>query len=437
MFALVRFLDAFDKKESAVLASNIKDFPPANDHSSRNKVYTTFWVEVASPENNRPYPSQVLQSANSREELEKKKTNKRLCKGVINPSDIEIGGGSDTDAPASQKQAPKQANKKSRRHEDESKKSAYQNILKEHLKSSFQKNEGARTVQDLKRKRKQLESDSDSGTDDDVVSLKELKRAKADVRYWRSRYEASCKENAELRAIVASMNNKIDTKLSTIVEMLECRRVEVPSVQESLTGCLSQESHFEDIPETAPLAEAHPASPDPVTSNNLRRQPAEEALPAVDSQVASQKAFTDIGGGRVSMFKYAPGSLFQIAFFLQYHVANSFCIGSQQVQKILSQKKPSLVAKDMAQAIWGCEALANRTHGRKLAPKDYGNPDATVRKQMSPEKVALIIKTATHWGAENGTCVKKTIENLSSILSQKIQDVRKSLKRNGKSTPEK
>lgn len=61
MFALVRFLDAFDKKEYAVPASNIKDFHPANeDDFSRSKVYTTFWVEETNPENNGPYPSQVL-----------------------------------------------------------------------------------------------------------------------------------------------------------------------------------------------------------------------------------------------------------------------------------------------------------------------------------------------------------------------------------------
>ncbi|KAH7936280.1 hypothetical protein HPB52_021321 [Rhipicephalus sanguineus] len=102
--------------------------------------------------------------------------------------------------------------------------------------------------------------------------------------------------------------------------------------------------------------------------------PSQVLLLAIDSQVATQQAFADIGGGR-------------------YHVANGFCIGSKQAQKIMAQKKPSLVAKDMAQAIWGRKALAHRTYGGKLAPKDYKNPDATVRKQLSPEKVALIIST--------------------------------------------
>ncbi|KAH7948500.1 hypothetical protein HPB52_023589 [Rhipicephalus sanguineus] len=195
MFALVRFLDAFDKKEYVVPASNVKYFHPRNDQDfSNNKVYTTFWIEEENPENNGPYPSQVLLLASSREELENKKANTRLRRSVINPSDIEMGGGSETDAPASQKRASKQ---------------------------------------DSRKKRTQSEINSGSSTDDDVVSLKELKRAKADARYWRSKYEASCKENAELRAIMTSMSDNIDVKLS-----------------------------------------------------------------AVDSQVATQQAFADIGGGR-------------------------------------------------------------------------------------------------------------------------------------------
>uniref|UniRef100_A0A224YR70 Uncharacterized protein n=1 Tax=Rhipicephalus zambeziensis TaxID=60191 RepID=A0A224YR70_9ACAR len=50
----------------------------------------------------------------------------------------------------------------------------------------------------------------------------------------------------------------------------------------------------------------------------------------------------------------------------------------------------------MAQALWGREALADRTYGGKLAPKDRKNPDATVRKQMSPEKAALVIRKYSH-----------------------------------------
>lgn len=51
--------------------------------------------------------------------------------------------------------------------------------------------------------------------------------------------------------------------------------------------------------------------------------------------------------------------------------------------------------------------------------------------------MVLIIKTVTHWGSENDTWVKATIDKISTILLQKIQDVRKSFKRNEKSMEEK
>ncbi|KAH7955551.1 hypothetical protein HPB52_001247 [Rhipicephalus sanguineus] len=51
----------------------------------------------------------------------------------------------------------------------------------------------------------------------------------------------------------------------------------------------------------------------------------------------------------------------------------------------------------MAQAIWGCEGLAERSYEGKLAPKDYKNPNAVVRKQLSPQKVALIIGSIIHF----------------------------------------
>lgn len=45
----------------------------------------------------------------------------------------------------------------------------------------------------------------------------------------------------------------------------------------------------------------------------------------------------------------------------------------------------------MAQAIWGREGLAEHTYGGRLAPKDYRNPTNVVRKELRPQKVALII----------------------------------------------
>ncbi|XP_077551110.1 uncharacterized protein LOC144164446 [Haemaphysalis longicornis] len=100
---------------------------------------------------------------------------------------------------------------------------------------------------------------------------------------------------------------------------------------------------------------------------------------------------------------------------LQYHVKAGLNIGIRQAEKVFANKKPALVAKDMAQAIWGREGLTERTYGGKSAPKDLKKDGAVARKQLSPEKTGLP--------------VKDTVHNIGTILSQKIQDLRKSFKK--------
>ncbi|KAH8033158.1 hypothetical protein HPB51_008024 [Rhipicephalus microplus] len=75
-------------------------------------------------------------------------------------------------------------------------------------------------------------------------------------------------------------------------------------------------------------------------------------------------------------------------------------ISSKHMEKILGHKKFSLVVKDTAQALWGREGLAECSYRSKLAPKDYKTPKAVVRRQLSPHKVALMIDTLAHSGAQ-------------------------------------
>lgn len=63
-----------------------------------------------------------------------------------------------------------------------------------------------------KRRRPATESDSDS--DDYVVSASELKRARSEARYWRHRCEEAIKEKAQLTNIIESMNGTIASKLT-------------------------------------------------------------------------------------------------------------------------------------------------------------------------------------------------------------------------------
>ncbi|KAL1445850.1 hypothetical protein MTO96_044771 [Rhipicephalus appendiculatus] len=151
-----------------------------------------------------------------------------------------------------------------------------------------------------------------------------------------------------------------------------------------------------------PVADALPSAPTPTpppAQMARTSKPAGDALPTAADPKA-HTPFTDIGDGK-------------------YHVKDGLMIGSKQAETILGHKKPSLVVKDMAQAIWGREGLAERSYGGKLAPKDYKNPKAVVRKQLSPHKVALIIDTVTHWGSRSGVPVKETLDNLSEYRNRK------------------
>ncbi|KAG0436938.1 hypothetical protein HPB47_017688 [Ixodes persulcatus] len=115
----------------------------------------------------------------------------------------------------------------------------------------------------------------------------------------------------------------------------------------------------------------------------------------------------------------------------KYHVNRSTTIGSSQAEKIMGHVKPSMVAKDMAVALWGRIGLAQRTYGGKVAPKDYKNPDCVARKELSPAKVGLVLETVQHWGQQNKVPVNNVVSNISNVLAQKIQDTRKALRRQG------
>ncbi|CAN8016878.1 unnamed protein product [Ixodes persulcatus] len=402
MFALVRFLKEFDKKGYVVPVRCIKDFHPVNENDfDKNGVYTTYWEDNENSENTGSYPSQVLHLANSEEELQAKRASRRVRKAVIHPSDLETGEGSEHEAPASQKQTSKQVKKRQKVQQLASKSSAYQSILQEHLENSRKKNEAACAVR--------------------------LKRARSEARYWRHRCEEAIKEKAQLTNIIESMNLEgFQTKavffICLVEEILESRRPsQLPEVQArthtpppNLPVSLSRGPP--EVPNTEQL-DSFPRDPPSILPRlpvSLSRGPPEvpntEQLDSSPRDPPSHAPFTDIGGGK-------------------FHLKRGLTVGIKQAKKAMGQTKPALVAKDISQAIWGRRGLAERAYGGKLAPKDYYKSGATARKEMTPEKVALVIETVTYWGSKTGISVTGALKNLSTILSQKIQDVRKSMRR--------
>lgn len=124
-----------------------------------------------------------------------------------------------------------------------SKSSAYQSILKKQLeneKKNKKKNKAASAVRicaaictsymlstsvylqsakhvlaQVPRKRLRPVPESESDTDDYVVSASELKRARTEARYWRHRYEEVFRKKAQLTYIVETISGTINGQLAT------------------------------------------------------------------------------------------------------------------------------------------------------------------------------------------------------------------------------
>ncbi|KAH7963702.1 hypothetical protein HPB52_022430 [Rhipicephalus sanguineus] len=231
MYALVRFLNSFDKKEYVVPVHNIKDFHPANkDDFNKTKVYTTLWIDE-DPERTGSYTCRNLLLADSEEELHKQRSNKRLPRPVINASDIEHEELIDLDL--QQPAANITAHKKLKQSQAASKSAAYDNILSQHASSALEKNKAARGSQvSIK-----------------MYEITDKKKSKKDT--WQEPDEKVLRERNELRQTVAAMSQRLDSmdcKLTMILEMLQGTSVRQPQgtrTSESapqLQGRLTRES---------------------------------------------------------------------------------------------------------------------------------------------------------------------------------------------------
>ncbi|XP_064462354.1 uncharacterized protein LOC135372824 [Ornithodoros turicata] len=113
----------------------------------------------------------------------------------------------------------------------------------------------------------------------------------------------------------------------------------------------------------------------------------------------------------------------------KFHLTKGVCITELQAKKILGNQKATLVAKDLAMALWGAKGLAERSVGGTAAPKDKNKPNCVPRPKLTPVKVGVIVETLNYWGRNKKMDPLSAIKNINSILSDKIQDVRKALKR--------
>ncbi|KAH7978647.1 hypothetical protein HPB49_006282 [Dermacentor silvarum] len=104
-----------------------------------------------------------------------------------------------------------------------------------------------------------------------------------------------------------------------------------------------------------------------------------------------------------------------------FHLQRGICLTSIQAKRIFSHKKPTLVVKETAQAIWSQKGLASRSVKGGIAPrkKSLGEP---AKPALTPEKVNIVEATLSHWARVNDLDSSAIAANLTNILSEKIQD---------------
>ncbi|XP_077550279.1 uncharacterized protein LOC144163244 [Haemaphysalis longicornis] len=97
-------------------------------------------------------------------------------------------------------------------------------------------------------------------------------------------------------------------------------------------------------------------------------------------------------------------------------------------RKPLTNRKPTLVCKDTAQAIWTAEVLARRSVSGQAAPKSKATGE-TAKLALTPMKVSVVIDMLRYWGEQKQVDVAAVVPNVPRLLTEKIQDVRKSQKK--------
>ncbi|XP_040065348.1 uncharacterized protein LOC115324298 isoform X2 [Ixodes scapularis] len=446
MFALVRFPNEVGNKLYVVPTRYIKDFEPSDDEDFDAKaIYQAFWDDPEK-ESTGFYSAQILMMADTEENLEKKRASKRIRKTKVYASEYEAEEEVDDVAPS---QAGARRDKQEKKVQKENKQAgrsrAYADILKEQLQSSKRKNaEAASHLQAPKMQQDTPTSDSD--TDDSIIAMpsSQLELKKKDVSHWRQLYQEKCRENEKLYNIIESLQSTVDGKL--------CASLPSPCLAALLQILEGQAQRPCDL---EPSHDHMTASCDPAAQGPSRERPTTPHFTVVASTSAATLLATPTreatvgagtkrplsgnkGGQRrpqsTDVADYGgPSSAtpFSTLENGRFHLKGGVTISEEQRKHIYANTRPAKFAKDTAQILWGSKTLVERSYGGKLAPKDRKNLGASARKELTPEKVSLILETLTHWGRTKNVEVSGAFANMNTILSEKIQDTRKGFRRMG------
>ncbi|KAK8775517.1 hypothetical protein V5799_031139 [Amblyomma americanum] len=387
--------DDRDDKLHVVGVNDIDGFEPKDTKDFDNKaIYSVFWVDTkpGSDDTGFYYKAQVLLLAERREDIEERQ--KRVLKPKIRPEEC-----SDEE---NQKKKEKQILHKKKQLKVAAKKTRYADILHKHLADAHNKI-GAMRSEDQKHKKRRLEvsTSSSSGDDESLCSSSELRQAIASKNRW--------KEKAlKLEAREHFLQNQITSLQRCLESKIFHLSGELPqAVPESCETAVNEASSVHALP----------AGVQASTEQQLQQNIPERASASVAKQ--NSAALLQPSNVPEDFTHLADGS---------FHLSKGIVISEANALKILRARKPTLVCKDTAQAIWTSDVLAERSLSGNIAPGKRGLGEQP-RQPLTPMKVDVVAETVRYWGRQKGVDVEQTVAAVPKLLSEKIQDIRKTFKR--------
>ncbi|XP_040078899.1 uncharacterized protein LOC115310953 [Ixodes scapularis] len=113
-----------------------------------------------------------------------------------------------------------------------------------------------------------------------------------------------------------------------------------------------------------------------------------------------------------------------------FHLTKGIVISSGQAAKIFRGKKPTIVGKETAQAIWTNAVLATRSVTGTTCPQKRaaGEP---AKPPLTPEKIDVVQAAISFWGDQNkqSAAAAAVVCDIGNLLREKCQDARRSEER--------
>ncbi|XP_075747856.1 uncharacterized protein LOC142813821 isoform X2 [Rhipicephalus microplus] len=413
MFALVRFLDsdhAHDTRIYVVRVEDIHDFHPKHETDFDGKaVYVVHWEDEANGDDTGEYKAQILRLGAT--EKEARESPKR-----IPIPKIAVEEGSDVEG-AVTKKATAARMKKTAVNRTAAKKDRYEQILKKQMSHALRQNS---------EQTRKTRLSSSSSSDDSLVSSSEVTEEKKKTKFWKKRCKELRQDNIFLQEQVSSQQVLLNSKFLRFEDLQHSKEADVES-------CTVQ-ARKETAKATSNLdaGSLHSRSAIDgkalglfllyclrviITMQNIYADFIEE--PPTSMTACAAKESDDLPSPRKCFSYLEDGS---------FHLQKGICLTPIQAKRILSHKKARLVVKETAQAIWSQKGLASRSVKGGVAP-GRRNLGEVAKPALTPEKVAVLEETLNHWSHVTGADSSIAARNLTSILTEKIQDCIKAERR--------